>query len=204
MELNTIKEIIRNHEHELILPDEHLFTAIMIPLIETDNGLEIVFEVRSSNVSQPNEVSFPGGYLENDETFIEAAIRETSEELLIHKNQIEVLGPLHRSVNRGRLIIDSCLGLLHDYQYTYNPDEVSQIFTIPLDTLIEKQPQIYEGKVTVTPNDDFPFDLIPNGRNYQFKYPNRLFYFYVIDDHVIWGLTADLLYRFINIIKNVK
>ena len=102
------------------------------------------------------------------------------------------------------IYLEFCLGLLHDYQYTYNPDEVSQIFTIPLDILLEKQPQIYEGKVTVTPNDDFPFDLIPNGRNYQFKYPNRLFYFYVIDDHVIWGLTADLLYRFINIIKNVK
>ena len=37
--------------------------------------------MRSEHISQPGEISFPGGRVEDGETFQEAAIRETCEEL---------------------------------------------------------------------------------------------------------------------------
>ena len=39
---------------------------------------------------QPGEVSFPGGRVEDGETFQEAAIRETCEELNLSPDQIDI------------------------------------------------------------------------------------------------------------------
>ena len=57
--------------------------AVFIPLIETSEGLSLVFEVRSSKLSwQPGEISFPGGKVEaSDLDTSYTALRETSEEL---------------------------------------------------------------------------------------------------------------------------
>lgn len=66
--------------------------AVFIPLIEIDGEDHILFEVRSQNIAQPGEVSFPGGRLEEGEGFKDAALRETMEELLLANEDIEYLG----------------------------------------------------------------------------------------------------------------
>jgi len=43
--------------------------AVLIPIIEVDGKDHILFEVRSQNITQPGEVSFPGGRVEMGETF---------------------------------------------------------------------------------------------------------------------------------------
>ena len=53
--------------------------AVFIPLIEVDGKDHILFEVRSESVSQPGEVSFPGGRLEGGEDFSEACLLYTSD-----------------------------------------------------------------------------------------------------------------------------
>lgn len=49
-----------------------------------------MYEIRSQHVSQPGEVSFPGGRVEEGETYQQAAIRETVEELNIEPEQVHV------------------------------------------------------------------------------------------------------------------
>ena len=66
--------------------------AVFIPLIKIDGEDHILFEVRSKNITQPGEVSFPGGRVEDGEDFKNAAIRETIEELLLDREDIEYMG----------------------------------------------------------------------------------------------------------------
>lgn len=66
--------------------------AVFIPIIEVDGKDHILFEVRSKIVSQPGEVSFPGGKVEEGEDFKDAAIRETMEELRLDSSDITYLG----------------------------------------------------------------------------------------------------------------
>ena len=43
--------------------------SVLIPLIEKDNSCEILFEVRAKTLRrQPNEISFPGGKIEKNES----------------------------------------------------------------------------------------------------------------------------------------
>lgn len=63
---------------------EHREAAILVPLVEFDNGnIHVVFTKRSDRLrSHSAEIAFPGGSREDqDETIIDTALRETQEEL---------------------------------------------------------------------------------------------------------------------------
>ena len=192
MKLETIRQAVRGHEAELILPPHPRFTAVLIPLVEIGGALHVLFQVRSQSVDQPGEVSFPGGHVEAGETAAEAAVREACEELLLRPEQVELLAPMHRLADRGTLIIDSFLGVLHDYEGSYLSEEVARVFTVPLSFFLEQPPEIYDTRLRFDPPEDFPFALIPGGRDYPFFPVPRRMYFYRTEP-VIWGLTADLL-----------
>ena len=49
-------------------------SAVMIPVLETPEGLHLLFEVRSEKLEhQPGDICFPGGGIEEGETPEEAA-----------------------------------------------------------------------------------------------------------------------------------
>ena len=111
---------------------------------------------------------------------------------------------MHRLADRGRLIVDSWLGVLHGYEGTRSDDEVAQVFTVPLDWFLENPPEIHSAELSMVPPDDFPYELIPGGRSYPFYGNLRQFYFYRTQPAVIWGLTADLLYHAIEYLKGTR
>lgn len=55
---------------------------------------QVLYQVRSESISQPGEVSFPGGGVEEGETPQQAAVREAVEELNIQSEQIDILGEI--------------------------------------------------------------------------------------------------------------
>lgn len=67
---------------------------MLIPLVEKDGELHLLFEVRAKHMeSQPGEICFPGGHVEQGENPKDAALRETFEELGIPTEKIELIGP---------------------------------------------------------------------------------------------------------------
>ena len=200
MKLEQIRQAVRGHETEMILPGQPRFTAVLIPLVEVDGALHVLFQVRSQSVDQPGEVSFPGGHVEPGESAAEAAVREACEELLLRPAQVELLAPMHRLADRGSLIIDSFLGVLHSYEGSFLDEEVERVFTLPLSFFLETPPEIYDTALRFEPPEDFPFALIPGGRDYPFFPVARRMYFYRTDP-VIWGLTADLLSHCIDTLR---
>ena len=176
--------------------------SILIPLVEKNNKTHILFEVRSQTMrSQPGEICFPGGSIENNEIPIDAAIRETCEELGISDNNIDIISPLDLFVSPFNFIVHPYVGHLKNIDdLEINKDEVAHIFLVPLDFLLQYKPLEYINTIGVTRSHDFPFDLIGKP-NYQFKtapYPTQ---FYIYNDYVIWGLTAKILNNFLNILK---
>jgi hypothetical protein len=52
--------------------------AVLVPLIMRDEGLELLFTVRSQYLARhAGEISFPGGRLDEGETIVQAALRES-------------------------------------------------------------------------------------------------------------------------------
>ena len=196
MDIGQIRETLGTHQTEQIQESSVMHAAVLIPLVQRDGALHVLFEERNRSIPQGGEICFPGGQLEPGESPAEAAVRETAEELLIAAEQIELIAPMHRLSANGARIIDSFLGRLQGYEGTWEPDEVARTFLIPLDSFLQTPPEVYEGRSRVIPGGDFPYDLIPGGRDYRFASTLQKFYFYRTEFGVIWGLTAKLLYHF--------
>ena len=68
------EEIFRNHCE--VMPRGEF--AVLAPLVRVDGETHLLFEVRALHMRrQPGEVCFPGGQIEEGETPLEAAVRET-------------------------------------------------------------------------------------------------------------------------------
>lgn len=177
-------------------------SAVLVPLVKKNGEYHVLFEVRADQLkSQPGEICFPGGAVEDGETAQAAAIRETMEELLIGREQIELLAPLDILPTSANLTVWPFLGILKGYGGTFSTDEVERVFTVPLRWLAENEPECYHTEVVTVPGEDFPFDRIPDGKEYHWRKGRYEILFYQYENTVIWGMTAKILYSFITMYR---
>jgi len=182
--------------------DSYKQFSVLIPILESSGDHSLLFEVRSEKLNhQPNEICFPGGRIEASEDSIRAAIRETSEELLLPEDKISILGELDILVTPFNTLIYPFAGILKDYKGTFNPDEVKETFMVPLSFLMETEPLCRYIDVQMMPGDDFPYEMIQQGIDYPWRQGKYPVYFYVYNERIIWGITARITKNFIDILK---
>lgn len=170
--------------------------AVFAPLIEVNSHTHLLFEVRSNKLSsQPGEISFPGGKIEKGESWREAAIRETEEELNIISSEIEWVSDLNLATISDSRLVYAGIGRLHANIIDIKPnsDEVYELFTAPLTFFINTKPDIYYVEKEIKPPHNFPYELIPNGKNYNWHGEGYDVPFFIYKDQIIWGLTARII-----------
>ena len=189
----------------MIMGQQHFKeSAILLPLLTIQGETHILFEVRAMQMrSQPGDICFPGGRIDkSDKNPMEAAIRETKEELGIGAENIKSITPLDYIVNDSGRILYPFVGELLNHDYiTPNEFEVGEVFTVPLNYFLETEPEVYKVHFQVNPEKDFPFDLIVGGKDYKWSNGHIDELFYQYDGRVIWGLTAKILTHFIHLLK---
>jgi 8-oxo-dGTP pyrophosphatase MutT (NUDIX family) len=168
--------------------------AVLVPLVERSDGWHLLYEVRAAKLRhQPGEVCFPGGQMEPGETPVDCALRETREELGVDAGQIEVLGQLD-FVLRGQSIVFPVLAHLRVdglSALTVGPDEVAEVFTVPLQWLQEHPPELYRRTVPIRPAD-FPYDAVGVSSDYPWAPLGIEVPIYHGLSHPLWGLTARI------------
>lgn len=197
-----MKEAWRGRIPQVIGRGRERHSSVLLPLIEKNGQLEVLFEVRSARLHhQPGEVCFPGGAAEEDESFEETAVRETSEELLLSREQIEILAPLDYLETSSGLTVHAYLGVLKEYEGDFSSKEVDRVFSVPLSWILEQEPEKYVTAVCTIPGEDFPYERIPGGREYPWRKGTYEVYFYQYGGEIIWGMTAKLLYAFVKLCR---
>ncbi|TGY44181.1 CoA pyrophosphatase [Clostridium sartagoforme] len=180
--------------------------SVIIFLAEIDSEINVLFQMRSKKMrSQPGDISFPGGKIEEGEDPKEAAIRETCEEIGLNKCDFEIISPLNILTTHYNLLIHPYLGYIKDItKIKISRDEVDHIFFVPLEYFIDNEPLIINSEMVVKRNEDFPYERINGGKNYKFKNGLYKSLFYKYNDYNIWGITAIMLNDFINDLKDKK
>lgn len=200
----TVALAVAREQHD---PYEGYFSAaVLVPLVLVNNQLAILFEMRSTTLAwQPGEICFPGGRIEtSDRTPMEAALRETTEELGIGRAQIQLIGSLPEIISPIGVRLYPSIGYLHNVQeMNPSPAEVGEVFTVPVEFLLSTEPIIGHMERCTRPLADFPFDLLPGySANWQ-KRKDYQVLFYKYGDYVIWGLTAQVLHNFLKVYRKV-
>jgi coenzyme A diphosphatase NUDT7 len=199
MNLKNIKDKLKSIKPKPI--DFDVSFAILVPIIEIDGELNLIFEVRSNSITQPGEISFPGGRIEEGESPKEAAIRETSEELLLNKENIEIISELNYASSKSGAFVFTFLGLIKDVdpdEIEYSIDEVSEVFFVPLSFFLENRPEKYYMNYYPKADKDFPYHMVNNGEDYNWGNIRKQesmactrFYQHLHGD---WGISECLRY----------
>lgn len=204
MDIENIKNHISEHKNGIIGQDtEYTKYSVVIPLIEIDGKVNILFEVRSKKMrSQPGEISLPGGKMEKDESGHETAIRETCEEIGIADEDIRLLGPTDVLITQHYKIIHTYAAYIKNTsQFRISEAEVDHIFFVPLDFFIENKPVSKNIRIISEPEEQAPYEYLENTGQYKWIVGRNKVYFYKYKDYIIWGITAKIIHNFIDIIS---
>lgn len=169
--------------------DERI-SAVMGLLAEGERGAEILLTRRSKSMTNHRgEISFPGGRVDEGESIVDAALRETWEEVGIHPRHVQVhteLSPLSTFVSRSYIVpVIASTDTRTDLHL--NSAEVDRAFWVPL--------------VELTRSDTFASELWTFDMSAVAG--ERPMYFFYLDDETIWGATARMLVELLCVIHEV-
>lgn len=203
MKPEQLEDLLRTRTPGLM--DSKLSYAVLVPLVEMNGGLHLLYEVRASTLRrQPGEVCFPGGRMERGESPEECALRETWEELGIPAERVRLLGRLDFIAHRANFIMWPVLGLVDGAgleEMTPSPAEVEEVFLVPLSHLLKTEPIEYEYELIPAPAENFPYEVIGIPRDYRWQHGMENVPVYPWQGRAIWGLTGRITRNFTSICR---
>ena len=210
----TIKDVSNTFDEHTPKPiGAHKYFSVLIPFIEKDGELYILYEVRSSSLKhQPGEVCFPGGRVEIGEGPMGAAIRETSEELGLPIDRIHIIGRGDIVYGYANYTLFSYIGMIDYEEYQHiqiSKDEVERVFLVKLSDLIKNPPEIFWENISASIEEDFPYkeELQVNERNpwKGSKWSVPVYSQFPGEEAILWGLTAKITAATVTtLVENLK
>ena len=193
MDLETIKKRLQGRESGLLEIRKH--SCVLIPFVERDGRLCLLFELRSAGISQPGEVCFPGGRMEKGETPVQTAVREIGEELGIRPEDILYTHEYDTLIHIANMAVHTVIGEIQPEALDHicpEEAEVSEWFTIPVDWLMENEPYVYEYDI-VQDVKDFPYDMVESPDKYNWRKGKCTVPIWHYEGHCLWGMTARIV-----------
>ena len=184
---NKLRQLLAQRQKQHIVNESRVPSAVLLPIYERQGQYHILFIRRTETVTEhKGQISFPGGTCEEtDRTLLDTALRECAEEIGLQADDIEVLGELDDEVTTtSNYIVSTFVAMIPcPYQFKVNEEEVDEIIEIPVSALLDKDCLKQDTELL-------------NGKTIDsctYHYQGR----------VIWGATARILNKFLDILTRV-
>ena len=180
--LTRLKDVLARHRAIEIHAPELKRASVLIPIIRDREHFSLIFSRRAENLAaHSGQIAFPGGAVEDGESYAEAAVREAQEEVGIAPERVELIGRLDDLItNVSGFLVAPFIGVIHErIDYVLQESEVDEVFEVPVDALL-------------TPSQ-------PEVRYVDYRGSSYPAYFYPFGAHEIWGLTGRMLKTFLDL-----
>jgi 8-oxo-dGTP pyrophosphatase MutT (NUDIX family) len=172
--------------------------AVLIPLFqnhsskEDADGWQVLLTRRTNSVAEhQGQVAFPGGRADPTDTTPEmTALREAREEIGLDPTKVRILGRMQILHTISNYIVTPIVGVIPwPFMFQLEETEVSRLFSIPLNWLADpnnherRNRSIPETLVKILQKDSFP-----------------VIYFHPYKDELLWGVSAEITVRLIDIL----
>lgn len=162
--------------------------AVLIPFVSVKDTWHILFIRRTVTLPEHSgQVAFPGGRLEkNDSSLVATALREAEEEIGLISSDVHILGQLDDFLTVTNYVVSPIVATIPwPYPINMQKEEVSHIFTIPLNWLADpKNHQIQMKKLS------------------QIQSPTPVIFFDSYNGEILWGASARFIVSLIEILNN--
>ena len=155
--------------------------SVLMPLVMRNEWQVILTQRPETMPSHAGQVAFPGGKREADETALQAALRETEEEVGLKAEAITIIGRLPSFDAVSDYRVTPFVGIISpDAAIIPDAHEVADVFEVPLSFIMN-------------PKNHVPRDVFFQGENHRlYDMP----YDSADGTHRnIWGMTAMMMYR---------
>ena len=178
------RERLARRERRVVVGGPLVKAAVLVPIVDRGEPF-IVFAKRTDRVgTHRGQISFPGGRVDpGDAGFLEAALRESEEEIGLPRGAVEPLGALDDTETVAtQFIITPWVGFVRE-PVAWQPDghEIEKVIEVPLAALRERA-------------------------NLRVEYRERagalhevLFWDYA--GETIWGATARILKHYLDVLE---
>ncbi|MFZ1396947.1 MAG: CoA pyrophosphatase [Candidatus Promineifilaceae bacterium] len=178
----------RNRQRPAALPGQPRVGGVLLLLYPADQHMQLVLTRRREDLkSHGGQISFPGGRIEVGETAVQAALRETEEEIGVPSHNITVLGELTSIyIPPSDYEVHPFVGWVNGGQRpSFVPEvrEVAEILEVPVNHLLN-------------PNTREIGPIPVRGATYTVPYYN-------VNGHKVWGATAIMLSEFLGRLRTV-
>lgn len=161
--------------------------AVLVLLADYLSEAHVVLTRRTDTVEHhKGQISFPGGARHGvDEDLALTALRETWEEIGVHPHDVDLIGRLDEIVTVSNFRVAPFVGVLKrtPYPYAPSPVEVAEVLEVPLRHLLDPANKVYEPRVAWGGGPSLSPAYWWNG-------------------HRIWGATARMLERFLDLLEH--
>ncbi|HXY98655.1 MAG TPA: CoA pyrophosphatase [Stellaceae bacterium] len=150
--------------------------AVLVPLVVRPEGLSVLLTQRTQHLAaHAGQISFPGGRQEtSDRDSVEAALRETEEEVGLPRDHVEVIGRLDTYITSTGFEVTPVVGLVRaPYPVKLDPFEVAEVFEVPLSFILDSTNHQRHSR--------------------EIRGRRRTFYVLPYRQRYIWGATAGML-----------
>jgi 8-oxo-dGTP pyrophosphatase MutT (NUDIX family) len=151
--------------------------AVLVSVVNDAHVPRVILTQRTDKLRKHSgQIAFPGGGIDADDGSPEAAaMREAQEEVGLDPRFVEPVGRLPHYLAATGFRITPVLAIVHPgFTLTPNPDEVAEVFDVPLAFLMDPA------------NHQTGSKLFRDG-------VSRHFYAIPYGEHHIWGITAGIL-----------
>lgn len=176
--------------------------AVLIPLFYSSaeekekHVWQVLLTRRTDSVAEhQGQVAFPGGRADPSDTSPEmTALREAHEEIGLDPTQVRILGKMNSIWTITNYSVTPVVGVIPwPFPLQLEETEVRRVFSIPLEWLAD--PDHHEIRHRTIP---LPFSQILHRESHP------VIYFNPFQDELLWGVSADIIMSFINILNNKK
>ena len=132
--LGDLATRLEGRERDRVRFERFRRAAVLVPLVDGRNGPELIFTVRASHLPHhAGQIAFPGGGLEPGEDLVDAALRETREEIGIDVARDAVLGMLDDHPSPAGYVATPVVARIQGpVELVLDRNEVEEWFTAPL------------------------------------------------------------------------
>lgn len=140
MVADKIFAILQSRAPQTLSGEQFKPAAVLVPIQEQADGDYLVLTQRAEMLnSHRGQVAFPGGRVDpEDQGALEAALRESYEEIGIEPAHVRILGQLDQVTAAANYRVTPFVGLIPSpYEFRLNLAETAAVFSVPISALLD-------------------------------------------------------------------